>query len=246
MEWEININAKNLRLTEQSELYAGIGENLGSPQAQAGDITINATESVQIIGSGGVGEDTSNFDNATVLDSNDYETTIRNLVGLRPNEEDSPNLLRNPNSESTAVGNSGSIIIETGSLEIMNRASLRNSAYGQGDTGDITIQADSILIREGNILNQILSESGNVGDINFNANNFTVVGSINGMFDGNASYIITDARSVDSSGNINVAVNNEFNINGVSLFQTQVGEEGEGDAGDINIQAAHFPAQEGV
>jgi|GEM_PF-3437539 len=58
----ININAKNLELTEQSELYAGISEDTGTPESQAGDININATESVKIIGSGGVGEDTSKAD----------------------------------------------------------------------------------------------------------------------------------------------------------------------------------------
>jgi filamentous hemagglutinin family protein len=36
----INVNAQNLVLSGQSELFAGIAENSGSPNAQAGDITL--------------------------------------------------------------------------------------------------------------------------------------------------------------------------------------------------------------
>ena len=44
----VNVNAGNLTLSEQSELLAGIAENLGSPEAQAGDITLNATGAINI------------------------------------------------------------------------------------------------------------------------------------------------------------------------------------------------------
>jgi hypothetical protein len=39
----IAINARNLLLTEGSNLFVGIGNNLGSVDTQAGDITINTT-----------------------------------------------------------------------------------------------------------------------------------------------------------------------------------------------------------
>ncbi|MBD0301808.1 MAG: filamentous hemagglutinin N-terminal domain-containing protein, partial [Tolypothrix sp. T3-bin4] len=43
----ININARNLDITG-SRLLAGIGQNLGTPTTQAGDITLNASEAIRI------------------------------------------------------------------------------------------------------------------------------------------------------------------------------------------------------
>ncbi|MCC0175402.1 filamentous hemagglutinin N-terminal domain-containing protein [Waterburya agarophytonicola K14] len=239
----INVNARNLELREQSELYAGIAEGVGSPESQAGDISINATESVRIIGSGGVGEDTSDINNAIALLFNDYDTAIRNVVGFRPNIPGDfiPNLLRNPNPESSAIGNAGNINIETASLEISDRGSLTAKVYGQGNTGNIDVLATDIIITEGDVLNQVISGSGNTGDINFDTNNLRVVGSPNSI-DGDASFILADTRSLGDSGKINITATNQIDLNGVSLLQTQILEEGNGNAGDINISAVAFNA----
>ena len=239
----IRVNARNLELREQSELYAGIAEGVGSPEAQAGDVIIDATESVRIFGSGGVGEDTSDLVNAIALLFNDYDTAIRNVVGFRANVPGDfiPNLLRNPNPESTAIGNAGNIIIETGNLEVSDRGSLTAKVYGQGNSGNIDVTASDITIREGDTLNQVISGSGNTGDINFTTDNLTVIGSPNDL-DGDSSFILADTRSVGDSGNINIIANNLINLNGVSLLQTQILEEGVGDAGDINITSNNFNA----
>jgi len=237
----IKIDARNFSLTEQSELYGGIAEDVGSVDAQAGDIVVNASESVTITGSGGVNND------PFALIFNDYDTAIRNVVGLRPNQIDTnqPNLLRNPKSESTAVGNAGSIIINSDRIELSDRGSLTAKVYGQGDTGNINIQGNNITLDEGDILNQVISGAGNTGNINLASNNLTLFGSPENV-DGNSSFILADTRSLGNAGNINIDVENEFNIEQVSLIQTQVLEAGEGNAGDIKINARTFKAVGGV
>jgi filamentous hemagglutinin family protein len=42
----INVNARNLTVSEGSRLFGGIAENMGSSEAQAGDLIINATDSL--------------------------------------------------------------------------------------------------------------------------------------------------------------------------------------------------------
>ncbi len=42
----ITVNAQNLEMRDESQLLAGIRSGLGTPEAQAGDITINATDTV--------------------------------------------------------------------------------------------------------------------------------------------------------------------------------------------------------
>ena len=247
----INVNARNVTLDEQSELYAGIAEDAGSPEAQAGDITIDATESVRITGSGGIGEDTAEPSNAFALLFNDYDTALRNVVGFRPNQEDLglPNLGRNPKPESTAVGNAGSININTDILEISDRGSLTAKVYGQGDTGDFNLQVNEITIDRADVLNQIISGTGNPGNININTNNLTVIGAAvnpERFFnsDGNSSFILADSRSFGSSGDINIDATNDINFDGVSNIGTIVLPGGEGNAGNINISAGgSFTAQ---
>ncbi|WP_019504487.1 filamentous hemagglutinin N-terminal domain-containing protein [Pleurocapsa sp. PCC 7319] len=242
----ININARNLELTEQSELYAGIAEDMGNPESQAGDININATESVRIIGSGGVGEDTSAFINGVILDTNNYDTGIRNLVGLRPDGlENLPDLGRNPKSESTAIGNGGAINIETSLLEVRGRSSIYNVAYGRGTTGNTSLLSNDIIIEEVSILNRVLSGTGSTGNINFETNNLTIIGSPNNQFDGDASYIITSNRNFSDIGNININANEQINFSGLNLIQTEVQEGNQGDAGKISIQASNFSDQDG-
>lgn len=47
----IAINARNINLFENSLLWAGISENLGNSKTIAGDITLNATEEILVVGS---------------------------------------------------------------------------------------------------------------------------------------------------------------------------------------------------
>lgn len=230
----ISVNAKNLTLSQQSELFAGIAEDMGSPEAQAGDITIDATESVRLTGSGGLNGD------AFVLVFNDYDTAIRNLVGLRPNDEN-PNLLRNPKPNSTAVGNAGSIIINTDLLEIEDRASLTAKTYGLGDTDDFIVRANEIIINEGDLLNQIVSGSGDSGDIILDTNNLEAIGSSEEI-SGNSSFILTDTRSSGNTGNIIIDAAEGINLEGGTLIQTQILEGSQGDAGDIKIDTPRLTA----
>ena len=243
----IAINAANLTILEQSELYGGIAEDLGSAEARAGDITIDATESVKIVGSGGVGAEPSNPENSFALIFNDYDTAIRNVVGFRPNQEDLglPNLGRNPKPTSTARGNAGAIAIETKRLEISDRGSLTAKVYGRGNTGNIDLNAEQIVIARGDLLNQVISGTGNTGDINITTDNLRITGSAIDV-DGDASFVLTDTRSRGDSGNINITAANKIEIDKVSLLQTQTLAEGRGDAGDINITTNEFDAEGGV
>ena len=71
----INVNAQNLLLADTSELLGGIAENMGSPNAQAGDIIIDATDSVTVVG--------DNFEDPNDPEATEaLDTAIRNFVGL--------------------------------------------------------------------------------------------------------------------------------------------------------------------
>jgi filamentous hemagglutinin family protein len=219
----IDINAKNLELSGLSELYTGIAEDSGSPDAQAGDININATDSVQLVGSGGL------EDNPFVFEGNDYDTGIRNFVGLKPNSLEDPNLGRNPKLNSTAIGNSGSININTDLLQISDRAAVVTKTYGQGDTNNITILADDIQLDGGDFLNQVRKEAiGNAGDINIQAKSFSAE---------NFAFVITDVEGKGDAGDITINAQENVFLGLDTLVITQIQPDGEGSGGDIEINS---------
>ncbi|MGD1920421.1 MAG: filamentous hemagglutinin N-terminal domain-containing protein, partial [Pleurocapsa sp.] len=228
----INVNAKNLTLTGQSELFAGIAENMGSPDALAGDITIDTTESIRLIGS-------DLFAFQTEID--DLDTAVRNHVGLPPQigsddfNNDSP---RNPQLESTAQGNAGSIIVRTDLLEVRNRAALTSKIYGQGNTGNIQVTANEILLDGGDLLNQV--REGGRG----NAGNITVDTEF--LSAGDLSFIISDVDGVGDGGDITINASEGFSISGESQLNIQIQENANGNAGNIEINTSNFSLQDGA
>ena len=108
----ITVNARNLNVLDNSELQAGIGDGLGSVNAQAGDITLNATETVTIARS------------YIVNGLGDLQLANQKLPALG------------------AVGKGGDINIQAASLQLRNSAELITGTAGQGDSGNISIRAN--------------------------------------------------------------------------------------------------------
>ena len=245
----INVNASNLLLTDASELIAGIAEDMGSPDAQAGNINIDATESVRLIGAD------DSFD--------ELQTGIRNNIGdraiVRIRRDDSDTA--NQNLTSSAVGNGGAININTPLLDFQDDGKVSTVSYGRGNAGNINITTDSISLalgtietfsREGavgnsgnvNIINtneislgdnseiqtQIFAEAtGNVGNINIETGSLTL---------GEFSFIQADTNNgvVANAGNININARESIELNGrLSLIISQIQEGGDGNAGEIRI-----------
>ena len=208
----INVNAQDLLLSGTSELIAGIAEDLGSLDAQAGDITIDATNSITLIG------ENLDFD----LEETD-DTSIQNLVGLPSNRR------INPESDSSAIGNGGSIFINTDLLSISDRGGISAKSYGIGNAGDVNVTANTINIGGGSILSQGREGSqGNSGDVNLDVDSLSVR---------DQSFVISDNQGNGNAGDINIKATDSVFVGG-TIFNALISElaEGvEGEAGDINI-----------
>ena len=244
----INVNVSNLSLSDNSELIAGIAENMGSVEAQAGDINIDATESVKIIGS----------DNTFA----ELQTGIRNNVGdravVRTRREDG-----NSSLTSNAIGNGGTINLNTKLLEFENNGKVSTVTYGRGNAGNINIAAENISLflgiiesfaREGAIGNsgniiisatdtiflhqlsaiqaQVFSDAeGDVGNININTGSLVL---------NESSFIQADTKDgvTANAGDITINAKDSIALNGkLSLIISQIEPSGTGDAGEIKITA---------
>ncbi|MEO1006860.1 MAG: filamentous hemagglutinin N-terminal domain-containing protein, partial [Cyanobacteria bacterium J06638_38] len=129
----INVDTRNLTISERSKLIAGIAENSGFSGAQAGDITVNATEAVRIFG----------VNQGTAFPG--FESEITNSVGVNSRFRDSSD------TSSNGLGNAGNIVVNTNVLEVYNAGKLVSivNPQAEGDSGDILVNANTILLDDG-------------------------------------------------------------------------------------------------
>ena len=231
----ININAQNLSLNSDSNIFAGIDTDSGSAQAQAGDLTINLTGDLTV-------------DNSTIGNSNEGRGNIGKVA------IDVRNLFFNNGgrifSFSTGAGNIGDIAVTAtedisfdgvGSLTSFNSGIsvfLSEAATG-GDVGEINLTAQNLtLTNSGSISNSVETNS-NSGDITLDIADTIRIDGVGSVprNDGTTTELPSSIESDLSNGDGN---SGDININAQSLVLNDEGgisavNFGRGDSGNINI-----------
>ncbi len=238
----INVNARNLELSGgelgASNLRAGIAADSGSSTAQAGDITLNATDSITVsqgsgianqVASTGVGNSgrinitTANLSltegsvvNATTFGQGDGGAiTINASETISADGEDRDGFPSGIGSQVAGVGNSGGINITTANLSLTQGGQVSASTFGQGDAGSITINASETVSFEG-------------------------VGS-NGL--PSAAFSSIEAGAEGNSGGIEITTGSLSVVDGARLIASTFGQ---GDAGSIKINASKTVSFDGA
>ncbi len=217
----VDILANNLRMTEVAQIVTSTAS-----QEKGGDIYIEVTDSLEIIGDVPASEIPGSA-NTGIL------STIR----------------------AGANADGGEITIKAGSLTITQgaivgtfiRAAEDGLPAGQGNSGDINV------IVEGDILLTSLDApantgfdtglaegtAGSSGDINIEARN---------LFVQNAKFpaIRTDVLGIGDSGNIEIQLDESFILSGNSTIATDLREGGVGNAGDIIVDAQNIVVDNGA
>ena len=307
----ITINTGNVVLNDRSGLIAGIEDNNGSPDAQAGDIVINASNNITFeggsfirnqVGSAGEG-------NAGNIEIETFSLMLNNdssLGGLISGQGNSGNVTINASEDivlnqsriinqvnASGIGNAGDIFINANTFEAIGdsetRSALTSRTQGMGNAGSINLDIEqSISLETSTIISQvddqgvglsgnILVEAGSLtlmnnsrfqastaaegdagniiidiaGDINFD-NNSRVFSQVLSGAEGNAgdiqitadgslnsanTFIIADTRARGNAGNIMIDVAEDINFDSNNRVLSQVQSGAEGNAGDIQITA---------
>jgi filamentous hemagglutinin family protein len=248
----ININAGNLTLSQESQLLAGIAENNGSFNAQAGDVTINATSAIAL-------KESSSISNQVNLNS----------IGNAGNIEISSNNLNLADSSfisssTFGEGDGGNITINTledlsvkgqGRIDPTNNspgiaiASLVGSST-KANAGNITINAGSFSLTEFTAIDasNLSLAGGNAGNVVINAENNVLISEsgINSLAGfGNAGNIEITANSIHTENysfidSSNFATGNSggilFQADSISMTTPFIRSKViDGEAGDINV-----------
>ncbi|MCC5667919.1 filamentous hemagglutinin N-terminal domain-containing protein [Nostoc sp. CHAB 5784] len=233
-EGSITVNARNLDLKQQSQLVAGIKSGLGTATATAGDIKINATDTVFLDNSlvnstvekngegkaGGVSITTGSLEvtNGALLSASTFgkgdagsvtisaRDTIKFDGEAKKNRSETGAYSR---VYSGAEGNAGGVSITTGSLEVTNGALLSASNFGgKGNAGSVTISASDTIKFDGKGKGQ------------------------DGYYSGAYSQVRPGAEG--NAGGVSITTGSLEVTNGAQLSASTLGK---GDAGSVSIFA---------
>ncbi|MEC4814305.1 MAG: filamentous hemagglutinin N-terminal domain-containing protein [Scytonema sp. PMC 1069.18] len=232
----ININARNVNFSE-SGLRAGISVGNGTTTSKAGNIVINAIETVSL-----------------TKDSYIFNTLQRRATGKAGDIHINTGYLNLDNGSTFVVstygnGDAGNLFINvsdavslTGrNTEIFN--DVEPGAVGNG--GEINIKAGSLILSErAQIEASVISGGrnqpagrGNAGNVNIDVRgNFSLLGVRDNTSDSNNTAIFNTLGngSVGAGGNINIKANSVLLTDGGQLGTSTFGR---GNAGNILIQA---------
>ncbi|MFB2971134.1 filamentous hemagglutinin N-terminal domain-containing protein [Aerosakkonema sp. BLCC-F183] len=235
----IAISGRNIDISGNSLLTAGIGKGLGTTETIAGDISLNAIAALTIASS--------------TIENNLNPDAIGNSGNININSESltvtEGSLL---SSTTFGQGNGGSITIiasdritfnGTGSNGASSQAASTVKDEAVGNAGDINITTKSLNVTEGALLNVSTFGKGNAGKI-------TIVASDTVSFDGqNSEGASSQATSsveengFGDGGSINITTNSLHLTGGAVLNASTLGH---GKAGDITIIASDTVSFDGV
>ena len=238
----IVVNAQNLTIEGISSLQAGIAANSGSSNSRAGDIDINAIDSVTLTGA------TSTSDTGRSAILNRVE---RRAIGQAGNINITTGTLlvangAELNTGTFGRGNAGSININArevgfragqrlGNDFASSRAQSRVEAGSGGQAGDINITAtDLFSVTDGALLSASSNSRGNPGNITITAPDVQLNGTGSDNFGGIYSQILEGGTGQGS--NIVITAESLALTNGATLT-TDIAGQGRG--GNIRVNASN-------
>lgn len=229
---DIAVTTGNLTLQESSTLKAGIAAGMGSPDAQAGDIDINATNNLTIIGSNSL------ISNAILTgamgNGGDLRISTGTLTVLNGGQIF---------AETSGQGNAGDIDInvrDTATFDGVARENKHSSAtlnlvdkVGIGQGGNISLSAGSLTLTNGAAIQASTFGHGNAGNIILNIRDrATFDGSGWNGFSSGVYSRSEISETVGDSGDISLSAGSVFVTNGAVITGSTGGQ---GDGGNINL-----------
>ncbi|HEY9649828.1 MAG TPA: filamentous hemagglutinin N-terminal domain-containing protein [Coleofasciculaceae cyanobacterium] len=218
---DIVINAKTIDVSGASLICAGLGtaSSCNTPESgfqldkpQAGNIIFNATDTVRISQSSRVESDVNPGSSGN--SENIFDAVNRNELF-------------------------GSILISTGSLELIDGAQISTSTFGNGSAGVVFVDADKdVLIENSQIFSAVSRDAvGDAGGILIQAGSLSL----------NESLLNSSTFGQGKAGIVSVETTGSVSLNGANTeVSSAVGETGVGEASGILIKAGSLSMTNGA
>ncbi len=244
----LTINARNLEISN-SFIFAGIGENSENPNAQAGDVNLNATGSIEVKDNVLIDNSVNSQGNAGNININGNSLSlsegfaistdtfgIGNAGNINLNARQSISLESGAVSSSNsagAIGNAGNIQLTTGTLSVTDRAFISSGTFGKGNAGNININARNATFENNSIVSSTVSSDamGKGGDI------LIATGT---LWVNNGAAILSGTDGQGDAGNITIDASNKVTFDNSGIAGSQSGFNAVGNGGDIRIKTGEL------
>lgn len=267
---DIGITANNIRLSDGSRLIAGVELLGGSPDSQAGDITLNATGTIDLTEASRIQNDvnpdrTGNsgdinlttgslvMSGQSAISANSFGSGDAGNVTIRARDRVSltnGNTAIFTNVEEGAKGNGGNLYISANRLELRDGGQLIATLSGEGKAGNVTIEnADLVLLQgeDANLSSSIFSRInekgvGEGGNISISANRLELIdgGTLN-----------ASSLGQGNAGNVTIQVRDRVFLSGVSpsgvrsAIFSSIASEAEGQGGNLFLSTQTLELRDG-
>ncbi len=230
----IAINARNLDVSQESGLFAGIETNSGSVGAQAGDITLDATEAITVGQSSWIANDVNSkgIGNGGNINIQAGSLSLSDGASL--------------SASTSGQGDAGGVFVQVNDAISLTNANIFSNveAGGVGNGGNINVKAGSLSLTEGAQLQTLIREAsdkipapagrGNAGNVNIDVSDRLIVSGVNNNGDSSAIFSSVGADAVGNGGNIIIRTGSLFLTDSASLTTSTYGQ---GNAGGVFVQA---------
>jgi filamentous hemagglutinin family protein len=262
----IAVNARNLEILQGSVLSAGIGQGLGTPETIGGDITLNATGSIKVVGgsivrnlvrlgsvgNGGnitIGSGSFSLQDGAFLSASTYgqgnagnvTVSARNAVSLAGGAGIFSTV------EAGGVGKGGNIDINAATLSLTDYARLstfiinaffdtQSKPPGRGDAGNVNVKVTGAVDIARSNITSLVDR-----EIVGNGGNITIDSGDFSLSDG--AVLSAETLGQGNAGNVTVSARNAVSLTDASI-STITGSVGKG--GNIDINAASLSLTDGT
>jgi filamentous hemagglutinin family protein len=226
---DITINTERLLVRDGAGVVAdttGAEENAGD----AGNLTVNASDSVRIIGASPDGETPSNLSTAARNgNAGNINLTTRQL------------LLKNGSlisSSTLGEGRGGNLTVNASeSVQLVsspdnNSVLLTNSGSKKGNAGDLNLTTARLLLTDGSRISTETNGSGNAGNLTIDASESIRLNGVRAS-DGQPTALITRTRGSGNAGILNVTTE-QLLVEDEAFISANTSRTGKG--GNVNLQ----------
>jgi filamentous hemagglutinin family protein len=200
-----------------------------------GDLNVNATESIELIGTSAVGTRRSGLFADTKASGNAGNLTIatKNLIvrdgaavsTLTKNDEDGGDLNVNATESIKLIGISTNGKTPSG---------LFARTEGNGNAGNLMIATKNLIVRDGAAVSTRTENDGDGGDLNVNATeSIELIGT--SAVDTRRSGLFADTKASGNAGNINLSTKQLTILDGAAISSES---RGIGNAGNLNLDVS--------
>ncbi|QDL08286.1 hypothetical protein DP114_10580 [Brasilonema sennae CENA114] len=200
----IAVNARNLEMTGESVLQAGIGRGLGTVGTQAGDISINATGAINLNKLSQINNDVQSGANGQGGDVSISASSLRLEGGAQIN------------AITFGAGKGGNLSVDAQDVQIIGRSANGQDGSGlfasttpnsTGNAGDLTIKTNTLLVRDGAQVGTGTFGAGKGGNLSVDAQDVQIIGrSSNGRF-GSGLFASAQLNSTGNVGDLTIKTN---------------------------------------